>query len=180
MLYMKFEAKSDYFVDKLRAIDPNPNRGFALWKCTRSFKRQPMRRFSMLRRDGTWARSDLDIAEEFANDLCERFTPFDLATDEEVLVTTTFSGVNLGPIAHISPISAPEVVEQVKRLKPNKAPGHDGLDGKTIKALPDEAIAALTNIFNAMLQFSHFPPLWKEALIVMVAKTSLRIYIKVG
>ncbi|KAL7723677.1 hypothetical protein ACLKA6_017251 [Drosophila palustris] len=123
-----FEAKSDYFVDKLRAIDPNQNRGFALWKCTRSLKRQPMRRFSLLRRDGTWARSDLDIAEEFANDLCERFTPFDLATDEEVLVTTTFSGVNSGPIAHISPISAPEVVEQVKRLKPNKAPGHDGLD----------------------------------------------------
>ncbi|KAL7726446.1 hypothetical protein ACLKA6_004586 [Drosophila palustris] len=123
-----FEAKSDYFVDKLRAIDPNQNRGFALWKCTRSLKRQPMRRFSMLRRDGTWPRSDLDIAEEFANDLCERFTPFDLATDEEVLVTTTFSGVNPGPIAHISPISVPEVVEQVKRLKPNKAPGHDGLD----------------------------------------------------
>ncbi|KAL7724356.1 hypothetical protein ACLKA6_003001 [Drosophila palustris] len=124
-----FEAKSDYFVDKLRAIDPNQNRGFALWKCTRSLKRQPMRRFSLLRRDGTWARSDLDIAEEFANDLCERFTPFDLATDEEVLVTTTFSGVNPGPIAHISPIIAPEVVEQVKRLKPNKAPGHDALAG---------------------------------------------------
>ncbi|KAL7742887.1 hypothetical protein ACLKA6_016249 [Drosophila palustris] len=65
------EAKSDYFVDKLRAIDPNQNRGFALWKCTRGLKRQPMRRFSLLRRDGTWTRSDSDIAEEFANDLCE-------------------------------------------------------------------------------------------------------------
>ncbi|KAL7725116.1 hypothetical protein ACLKA6_018825 [Drosophila palustris] len=73
-----FEAKSEFFVEKLRAIDPNQNRGFALWKCTRGLKRQPLRRFSLLRRDGTWARSDLEIAEEFATDLSERFTPWHL------------------------------------------------------------------------------------------------------
>ncbi|KAL7742559.1 hypothetical protein ACLKA6_019423 [Drosophila palustris] len=100
-----FDAKSDYFVDKLQAIEPNQNRGFAFWKCTRGLKRQPMRRFSLSRRDGTWARSDSDIAEEFANDLCERFTPFDLATDEEVLVTTTVSGVALVRL-HTYPQSA--------------------------------------------------------------------------
>ncbi|KAM8701997.1 hypothetical protein ACLKA7_005518 [Drosophila subpalustris] len=123
-----FEAKSEFFVEKLRAIDPNQNRGFDLWKCTRGLKRQPLRRFSLLRRDGTWARSDLEIAEEFATDLSERFTPFDLASDEEVLATTSYAGVVPGPSVPIRQIDVPEVVEQIKRLKPTKAPGHDGLD----------------------------------------------------
>ncbi|KAL7725368.1 hypothetical protein ACLKA6_008577 [Drosophila palustris] len=127
-----FEAKSEFFVEKLRAIDPNQNRGFALWKCTRGLKRQPLRRFSLLRRDGTWARSDLEIAEEFATDLSERFTPFDLASDEEVLATTSYAGVVPGPSVPIRQIDVSEVVEQIKRLKPTKAPGHDGLDGEDL------------------------------------------------
>ncbi|KAM8715441.1 hypothetical protein ACLKA7_002488 [Drosophila subpalustris] len=127
-----FEAKSEFFVEKLRAIDPNQNRGFALWNCTRGLKRQPLRRFSLLHRDGTWARSDLEIAEEFATDLSERFTPFDLASDEEVLATTSYAGVVPGPSVPIRQIDVPEVVEQIKRLKPTKAPGHDGLDGKDL------------------------------------------------
>ncbi|KAL7726442.1 hypothetical protein ACLKA6_004582 [Drosophila palustris] len=129
-----FEAKSEFFVEKLRAIDPNQNRGFALWKCTRGLKRQPVRRFSLLRRDGTWARSDLEIAEEFATDLSERFTPFDLASDEEVLATTSYAGVVPGPSVPIRQIDVPEVVEQIKRLKPTKAPGHDGLDVNECKS----------------------------------------------
>ncbi|KAM8718776.1 hypothetical protein ACLKA7_001481 [Drosophila subpalustris] len=128
-----FEAKSEFFVEKLRAIDPNQNRGFALWKCTRGLKRQPLRRFS-LRRDGTWARSDLEIAEEFATDLSERFTHFDLASDEEVLATTSYAGVVSGPSVPIRQIDVPEVVEQIKRLKPTKAPGHDGLDATCLQA----------------------------------------------
>ncbi|KAL7725482.1 hypothetical protein ACLKA6_017773 [Drosophila palustris] len=103
-----FEAKSEFFVEKLRAIDPNQNRGFALWKCTRGLKRQPLRRFSLLRNDGTWARSDLEIAEEFATDLSERFTPFDLASDEEVLATSSYAGVVPGPSVPIRQIDVPD------------------------------------------------------------------------
>ncbi|KAL7725176.1 hypothetical protein ACLKA6_017332 [Drosophila palustris] len=139
-----FEAKSEFFVEKLRAIDPNQNRGFALWKCTRGLKRQPLRRFSLLRRDGTWARSDLEIVEEFATDLSERFTPFDLASDEEVLATTSYAGVVSGPSVPIRQIDVPEVVEQIKRLKPTKAPGHDGLDGISIKQPPLPPATPLT------------------------------------
>ncbi|KAL7725059.1 hypothetical protein ACLKA6_010333 [Drosophila palustris] len=56
-----------------------------------------------------------------ADSLEKRFKPFDLATAD----TLSFSGVSSGPEADIPLIDEEEVVLQIKRSKPHKAPGHD-------------------------------------------------------
>ncbi|KAH8362499.1 hypothetical protein KR084_010323, partial [Drosophila pseudotakahashii] len=151
-------------------IDPDADRGFELWKCTSGLKRQPLQKFPLLRSDGTWANKDDEIAKEFTDSLEERFMPFDLVTDEETAITENFDDLPSGPASQISPIDAEEFKDQIKRLKTNKAPGHDSIDGKVAKALPVAAISFLTRIFNAMIVLSYYPEQWKHANVVMIPK----------
>jgi len=53
-----------------------------------------------------------------------------LVTDEQIAVAEAFDEVPSRPAFHILPIYAEEGKVQIKGLKPNKAPGHDRIDGK--------------------------------------------------
>jgi len=100
-----------FFVNHLSSIDPNQDRGFALWKCTRNLKRQPLHRFSLKRSDGTWAHSDSEIAEVFADDLENRFTPFDFETGQEDRNAISRFGLSFGPPVTVRPVDEEDVRE---------------------------------------------------------------------
>jgi len=70
---LKREA-TDAFLEK---ATPDESSTFALWKLTRRFKRQVSPKFPVRNPDGSWARSPQDRAEAFANNLEERFQPFE-------------------------------------------------------------------------------------------------------
>jgi len=55
------------------------------------------------------------------------------------------------PASQILRIDAEKVKDRIKRLKPNKAPGHNSIDGKVAKALPASSISFLTLVINAMI-----------------------------
>jgi len=92
-------------------------------------KRQPLHRFSLKRSDGTWAHSDSEIAEVFADDLESRFTPFDFGTSQEVGTTISRFGLSFGPPVAVRPVGEEEVRDYIKRLAPTKAAGMDKNDG---------------------------------------------------
>lgn len=48
-------------------------------------------------------------------------------------------------------------------MKPNKAPGYDLITGSILKELPNVGHVFLTQLCNAILRSSYFPPQWKVA-----------------
>jgi len=97
----------------------------------------------------------------------EKLKPFEVVTDEKTAVTDAFHDVPSGPASQILPIAAEEVKVQIKRLKPNKAPGHNSIDGKVAKVLPVAAISFVTRIFNVLL---YYLKQWKNANVSMIPK----------
>jgi len=125
-------------------------------KCPRNLKRQPLHRFSLKQSDGTFALSVSEIAEVFADDLENWFTPYDFARQED---RTTISRLwfLFGPPNHI------------KRLASSIAPVMDKIDDKVAKSLPNSVIAQLCLLFkkgkDSCSPMSHGPFLSGSYLI---------------
>lgn len=85
--------------------------------------------------------------------------------DKEVniFVNKTYTPVN-------DIISYTETAQIIKNLKPNKAPGSDGITAKVIKNLPNRGIFFLTHIYNYCLFFNFFPDSWKNAKVFPLLK----------
>ena len=58
----------------------------------------------------------------------------------------------------------------IKNLKPNKAPGYDGVTNCMIKQLPLNFVNHLVAIYNSSLELQHFPTCWKKAGVVTIPK----------
>lgn len=63
-----------------------------------------------------------------------------------------------------------EIVEILKGLPNNKAPGPDLIPNIVLKHLSFKAIASLTEIVNAILRLQRYPAKWKLATIIPVKK----------
>lgn len=63
-----------------------------------------------------------------------------------------------------------ELLSAIGSLKPLKAPGNDSIMNIMIKNLPSEAIALLSNIFNACMSINYWPTAFKEAKVVPIHK----------
>lgn len=67
-------------------------------------------------------------------------------------------------------ITNEELLIEIKRLKPFKAPGADGLQNILIKNLPASGRDFLTNIFNLCIKWGHWPSMFKTAKIIPIPK----------
>lgn len=67
-------------------------------------------------------------------------------------------------------IKTSEIEENIKLLKPRKAPGPDKISNSVIKALPPVSIQLLARLFNACFLISYFPLSWKIGKIVAIPK----------
>ena len=66
--------------------------------------------------------------------------------------------------------SPAHVRKTIGKLKLKKAPGADGITNIALRHANMWTIAALTRLFNAILRLGHYPPAWKEGLVVMLPK----------
>jgi len=122
---------------------------------TRNMKRQPLQKIPIKKSDDTWCRFDSDISLAFAEELENRFQPFELAGREDVEETLAFLNApspDALPIQHVSP---EEVFLHIQKLHPRKAPGFDGIDSRIAKALPKKGIVLLVLLFSSMLRIQH-------------------------
>lgn len=58
----------------------------------------------------------------------------------------------------------------ISKLKNRKAPGPDCVSNKSLKNLPENAVAVLVGICNAVLELRHFPARWKRATVIFIPK----------
>jgi hypothetical protein len=115
--------------------------------------------------DGSWARSEKQKADLFAEHLENTFKPPNGQADNEYLTP-------IRKIDEVSvlPVTLKEIKQEVKNLKDKKAPGYDLITGQIIKALPEKALRKLQHIINAIFRLSYVPRQWKVAEIIMIPK----------
>jgi len=69
-----------------------------------------------------------------------------------------------------TPYTTDDVEAAIRKAKPSKAVGPDGIAMVMLKNLPPTAIDYLTKIFNLIIQHMTIPSIWKDARIVPILK----------
>ncbi|CAI6355956.1 unnamed protein product [Macrosiphum euphorbiae] len=64
-----------------------------------------------------------------------------------------------------------EIKEAIWKLKPNKAPGKDGITGGILRKAWPMIFERVTDLFNLCLRTETFPTPWKEARLVIIPKS---------
>jgi len=67
-------------------------------------------------------------------------------------------------------VTAEEMGDVVRRMKPNKAPGPDGIPGNIWALVMGKVGSSLRYLFTRCLREGVFPSLWKEARLVLLPK----------
>lgn len=69
-----------------------------------------------------------------------------------------------------------EILNTIKRLPNNKAPGPDNIPNFVLKRLTKKYIIQLTYIINAILKLQTFPNTWKNATVIPIHKKNKNIH----
>jgi len=145
----------------------------SVWKATKSFRRPSTHIPPILCDDRTWCITNDDKAASFASYLSQVFTALKAhptSTLDDQIQTYLDSACPMS--LPIYPFSHTEILAEISRISPHKAPGFDLLTGRILKELPKEATTLLTTIYNSMLRLTYFPITWKFAQVITIPKPS--------
>lgn len=70
----------------------------------------------------------------------------------------------------MSPITVAEIRDVLAHLLREKACGPDEIPGEILRALPDEAVIAMTEVFNGIMRTHRIPEEWRESVIYTLHK----------
>ena len=115
-------------------------------------------------RSGSWAKSDKEKADTFADQLAEIFQP----NNSEAVVLTEEPGNIAFPSFPV--VKRKELKKAINNLFVKKAPGFDLITPEILKNLPNKALKFLTRIMNAVFKLKCVPTKWKVAEIIMILK----------
>jgi RNA polymerase-interacting CarD/CdnL/TRCF family regulator len=122
----------------------------SIWKATKQFKR-PITHIPPLRKmDGSWARTDLEKANVFAEYLATVFTPHSQSTsknndnDEDI---EEFLNSPCPPSLPIHLFTPAEVKNTISNCNNHKAPGFDLITAEVLKQIPRKTLVLLTYIY---------------------------------
>jgi hypothetical protein len=140
-----------------------------LWLAARRALGCNVQSFSLQKPDGTWARTNEQIAELLGQHLQDTFTPHDVVHPlHPHIYDFLASPLQLSlPTRSFSPR---ETQNAIRTLPVGKAPGYDLLTARLLRQLPYKSILYLTYIFNAILRTSHYPIQWKFSIVVLFHK----------
>ncbi|CAI6373506.1 unnamed protein product [Macrosiphum euphorbiae] len=113
---------------------------------------------NLRRSDGSYTETIEDTAELLLN----AFAP-DEMDDESVEF--------LGPLGErVETPSLSEVRASIWRIKPNKAPGLDGINARIIRKAWPVIGSSLTGLYSKALKESYFPTGWRRANVIVIPK----------
>lgn len=161
ILKLKEESVNSY----LQNLSADKETEYSLWKATKRIK-TPIAQIPPIRKeDGSWARSNKQKAEVFADYLTHVFQPNQIQSDT---ILETVENLSSEDIVFVTP---EEVRNEIRtNLNPRKAPGFDLITGEILKQLPKKGVVMLTYIFNAVFRLKHVPDIWKVAEVIMLPK----------
>ncbi|GBM35555.1 putative RNA-directed DNA polymerase from transposon X-element, partial [Araneus ventricosus] len=121
------------------------------------------------------ALAPIEKAEVLADSLRKQFEPntdpiFDNPIVSGKVHEAVESFANTPHINNLSSVTASEVIDFIKILKPNKSPGLDQISNRMLKNLPLKFILYLTFLMNVLMQNCYFPKCWKTAVVVPIPK----------
>lgn len=157
----KFENR--HLSDYLAQLTYNSKTDYSLWKASKNLQRPETHKSAIKANNGEWVKTDMQKATLFAEYLASIFSPDTLCTqhleavvnnDEETLSFTSVS----------------ELKREIRNLNSKKSPGYDLITGDLLKHLPHRGVVKLSRIFNAAINLTHVPSIWKLAEIVMIQK----------
>ncbi|GAB0091409.1 hypothetical protein DMENIID0001_062500 [Sergentomyia squamirostris] len=141
----------------------------SLWKAARRVRRMEEPNPPIKNSTDSWARTDKEKADVFAQHMKEVFQPWP-GPDLPQLSNCSASSINQES-HRIEPFTKTEIVDVITdELHPKKAPGYDLITGKVLKNSTRKCVIILQLIFNAILLLGCFPQGWKVAHIVMILK----------
>jgi hypothetical protein len=121
---------------------------------------------------GTWARSNVEEAQDFGENLAKFFQPHpsqNESEEEEALTHLLETPYQLKP--PINCLTRADVQEVFNSQNPKKSSGHDLITGNILKECPIIGIKYLTQLLNAVLLKGYFPPQWKVSEIILILKS---------
>ena len=155
---------NDSFKHFTSTLGASKDTDYSLWKVAKATHKPPGYSPPLRRPNNSWARSDVERAETYAEHLEQRFQPNDLATDVR-------PDIHLAEAEEVELFSPREIKNMIsKKLNPKKAPGHDQITARILQELPRKGLVMLTYLYNAVLRLRYFPKMWKRAKIIMIPK----------
>jgi hypothetical protein len=117
---------------------------YSLWKATKRMKRPVVHIPPIRKEDGSWAKSDEQKAELFADHLEQIFEPNEQQSrNEDQLILSEEN-------EEIPLVTPKEVANEIKcNINPRKAPGFDLITSEILKQLPRKGVVKLTHLINA-------------------------------
>ncbi|GFV84943.1 probable RNA-directed DNA polymerase from transposon X-element [Trichonephila clavipes] len=157
--------------NKLESLNTRDN---SLWQCQK-FLRKKRSNIPSLSSSSGVANSDEQKANILAitlkNNFSENKRPGDSNHPIDKEITNTLEKFfDNHPSIAISPTDPDEILNYIKTLKNNKAPGSDLITNKMIKSFPLKIILILTYLINNILILRHFPNNWKNAVVFPIKK----------
>lgn len=151
----------------LQKLTDTKESNYSLWRATKKLKRPTTHSAPIKRDNGTWAKSDKEKADLFADHLAQIFSPNNTISDANI---DHFDTENNLQATDIPLIRRKEVMQEIKHMKSKKAPGFDLINAEVLKNLPKKALTLLTFIMNASIKLKRVPSIWKVAEIIMLPK----------
>ncbi|VVC39081.1 Hypothetical protein CINCED_3A019378 [Cinara cedri] len=143
----------------------------SLWKATKSQLRLKQPSPPLRKADHSWAITDLEKVNIFAEHLSKCFTLHDIqpsASQPEIVDSSLNSPLPMSLPAKNTSLGEFEHI--IKQLPIKKSPGHDLISNVITKNLPKKVIVFLSHIFNAIFRLSYFPNTWKYSVIILIPK----------
>lgn len=158
--------KNDTMSSYLNSLSNDKTTDYSLWKSTKYLKR-PITQIPPIRsQNNSWARSNKEKVDVFAQHLENIFQPHNVDEHniEDIPRSTT------ADIA-ITPTSPEEISKIIKNnIKTKKSPGFDLVTGKILINFPRKAVVKLSNLINASFRLHYVPSMWKVAEVIMIQK----------
>ncbi|GBN55988.1 RNA-directed DNA polymerase from mobile element jockey [Araneus ventricosus] len=158
--------------DQIASLTPDSR---SLWRRSKLL-RKPYSPIPPLRGEtGHPALAPIEKAEVLADSLRKQFEPntdpiFDNPIVSGKVHEVVESFANSPHINNLSSVTASEVSDFIKTLKPNKSPGLDQISNRMLKNLPLKFILYITFLLNVLMQNCYFPNCWKTAVVVPIPK----------
>ncbi|GFU79579.1 probable RNA-directed DNA polymerase from transposon X-element [Trichonephila clavipes] len=157
--------------DRLKALNTRDN---SIWQIQRNFRNTKSNIPTLTHNSGI-ATSDDQKANALANSFKSNYTenkrPDDFTNNIDSDVTSTLENFFTNPpTTTLAPTNTDEVINYIKKLKNNKAPGLDNVNNKMIKNFTFKTIFILTHLINKILKLRHFPRNWKTAIVFPIHK----------
>jgi hypothetical protein len=155
----------------LHGLTPTASTDYSLWKTTKKLKTVTQPSLPIRTSQGTWARSNTEKAQAFANHLASVFQPHpsdSSSTPEATLKSLLETTFQLEP--PVNRLKPSEVKAIITNLSPTKSLGYDLITSRTLKELPTLGFQYLTQLFSAILLHGYFPAQWKVAQMILIPK----------